>query len=453
MSLNEAQLYNIPKSSRVFISYSHDSPQHKRCVLKLSNRLRSEGIDCNIDQYETCPSEGWFRWMVNQIEEADFVLIVCTDKYEKRFKGKEEAGKGLGAKWEGAIITQELYHSEANNKCIPIVFSPEDSEYIPSILKSATYYALNIEEINDEIYDELYARLTGQKLVLKPDLGELRHLEPIDFLDLVSEQNYEVEIDRNSQKPVIGDLRKVITGDQSYDIPKTLTSPFTDIEFVLIPAGKFMMGSPSGEQDRYNDEGPVHEVIIKNPFYLGKYPVTQKQWEKVMGSNPSHFKGDNLPVEQVSWDGVQKFIKKLAQMEGTDKYRLPSEAEWEYACRAGATTRYSFGDEESKLEEYAWYSDNSGGKTHSVGQKKPNLWGLYDVYGNVWEWVQDEWWDTYNIAPLDGSAWQSKYSYRLSRIVRGGSWNYAARHCRSASRYRYSPGYRNNVGFRLLREI
>ncbi|WP_054864568.1 SEFIR domain-containing protein [Methanosarcina barkeri] len=173
-SLNEIHYNNVPKSSRVFISYSHDSNKHKKSVLLLSNRLRREGIDCNIDQYETSPPEGWFCWMSNQIEEADFVLIVCTENYEKRFKGKDEVGKGMGAKWEGAIITQELYYSGANNKCIPIVFSPQDSEYIPSILKSATYYVLNMEEINDEIYDELYARLTYQKLVIKPDIGKLR---------------------------------------------------------------------------------------------------------------------------------------------------------------------------------------------------------------------------------------------------------------------------------------
>ena len=452
MSLNETQLYNVPKSSRVFISYSHDSPQHKKCVLKLSNRLRSEGIDCNIDQYETCPSEGWFRWMVNQIEEADFVLIVCTEKYEKRFKGKEEVGKGLGAKWEGAIITQELYHSEANNMCIPIVFSPEDSEYIPSILKSATYYALNLEETNNETYDELYARLTGQKLVLKPDLGELRHLEPKNLLVSANEQNYEVELDRNNQKPVIGDLRKLITEYQSYDIPKTFTSPSTGMEFVLIPAGKFMMGSPSDEMDRYDSEGPAHEVTIKNPFYLGKYPVTQKQWEKVMGSNPSRFKGDNLPVEQVSWDDVQIFIKKLAEMEGTDKYRLPSEAEWEYGCRAGTTTRYFFGGEDSKLGDYAWYYGNSGYKIHPIGQKKPNSWGLYDIHGNVWEWVQDKWHDNYEGAPSDGSAWEDGDSSR--RVMRGGGQNCIARDCGSAGRARNDPSNRDaGVGFRLLRKL
>ena len=158
-----------------------------------------------------------------------------------------------------------------------------------------------------------------------------------------------------------------------------------DMEFVLIQPGEFDMGSPVNETGRGNDEGPVHHVTISEAFYLGKYEVTQKQWHEVMGYSPSHFKGDDLPAENVSWDDVQEFIKKLNKKENTHKYRLPSEAEWEYAARAGTTTRYSFGDDDSKLGEYAWYNENSGGKTHPVGNKGANPWGLYDVHGNVWE--------------------------------------------------------------------
>jgi formylglycine-generating enzyme required for sulfatase activity len=130
--------------------------------------------------------------------------------------------------------------------------------------------------------------------------------------------------------------------------------------------------------------------------------------------SPSVFKGDNLPVVSVSWDDVQQFIKKLNEKEGTNKYRLPSEAEWEYAAHAGTTTRYSFGDDESMLVDYAWYDANSGNKTHEVGQKKPNPWGLYDIYGNVWEWVQDKYHDSYNGAPIDGSAWEGDGSVPMA---------------------------------------
>ncbi|MCD4797519.1 MAG: formylglycine-generating enzyme family protein, partial [Methanosarcinales archaeon] len=163
------------------------------------------------------------------------------------------------------------------------------------------------------------------------------------------------------------------------------------MKFKLTHSGEFMMGS-----EKYSSEKPIHKVTINEQFHLGTYSVTQREWKAVMGTNPSHFKGDDLPVENVSWDNVQEFIKKFNKKENTHKYRLPSEAEWEYAARAGTTTRYSFGDDDSKLGEYAWYSENSGDKTHPVGKKGANPWGLYDVHGNIWEWVQDEWHDTYN---------------------------------------------------------
>jgi formylglycine-generating enzyme required for sulfatase activity len=218
------------------------------------------------------------------------------------------------------------------------------------------------------------------------------------------------------------------------------------MKFTLIPAGEFYMGS-----EEYDDEKPVHKVKIKNPFYLGTYPVTQREWKAVMRRNPSDFKGDDLPVVGVSWDDVQGFIITLNEKEGTDKYRLPSEAEWEYACRAGTTTRYSFGDSESKLGGYAWSDENSDYKTHPVGQKKSNSWGLYDMHGNVWEWVEDEWHDDYDGAPTDGSAWGGD---GVDRVHRGGGWLYTAEFCRSALRFCRPPGYRDiDIGFRLLREL
>ena len=224
------------------------------------------------------------------------------------------------------------------------------------------------------------------------------------------------------------------------------------MEFVLIQSGEFDMGSPANETGRFNDEGPIHRVTISEAFYLGKYPVTQKQWHEVMGDHPSSFKGDDLPVENVSWDSAKEFIKKLNKKENTQKYRLPSEAEWEYAARAGTTTRYSFGDDDSKLGQYAWYDENSGKKTHPVGNKEANPWGLYDVHGNVWEWVQDEWHNTYNGAPSDGSAWEDGVSAR--RVYRGGSWFGYARYCRPALRFSYAPGDRYHaLGFRLLQEM
>ncbi len=211
-----------------------------------------------------------------------------------------------------------------------------------------------------------------------------------------------------------------------------------------------MMGSDVDEPE----EKPAHEVSIERAYYLGKYEVTQKQWVEVMDSNPSIFKGDSLPVENVSWNDVQFFIRKLNEMEGTERYHLPSEAEWEYACRAGTTTRYSFGDNPSDLGDYAWYDYNSGYKTHPVGQKKPNSWGLYDMHGNVLELCQDTWFSDYEGTPADGSALELPSFYQTRRVVRGGSWDYGSWLCRSPYRYfDHQDSRRNRLGFRLLMEV
>ena len=217
------------------------------------------------------------------------------------------------------------------------------------------------------------------------------------------------------------------------------------MKFKLIPAGSFMMGS---EED--SDEQPVHQVTITNSFYLGIYEVTQAQWVVVMGSNPSYLTDDSRPVEQVSWYDVQDFIAQLNDLEGTDKYRLPTEAEWEYACRAGSTTAYCFGDDESQLTQYAWYRRNAFAPTHPVGQKLPNAWGLYDMPGNVWEWCAD-WYGSNYYSSSPGVDPQGPGS-GSDRVMRGGSWLSGAGACRSAYRYWNVPDYRDSsFGFRLAR--
>ena len=222
------------------------------------------------------------------------------------------------------------------------------------------------------------------------------------------------------------------------------------LEVVLIPAGEFLMGSPDPDKDAQTQEKPQHRVRITKPFYLGKYPVTQEQWEAVMGGNPSHFKGPMSPVEMVSWDDCQKFLNKLSAKSGNHrrKFRLPTEAQWEYACRAGSATCYYFGDGESALGEYAWHNANSDSRTHPVGEKKPNAWGLYDMHGNVWQWCED-WFDDnfYKGTPVDDPAGPSAGSDRVSR---GGSWSYTAKFCRSASRNGNGlDNCNNNLGFRV----
>ena len=236
------------------------------------------------------------------------------------------------------------------------------------------------------------------------------------------------------------------------EIPKTYTNSL-GMEFVLVEAGEFMMGAVPQDKKAYVYEEPQHKVRITEPFYIGKFPVTQEEWEKVMGNNPSYFQkaGKKAPVETVSWNDCQEFIKKLGKKEGKT-YRLPTEAEWEYAARGGGAAGsyvYTYGDDAGKLGDYAWYDDNSSGTTHPVGQKKPNSIGLYDMMGNVWEWCEDcfdE--DFYKNSPSADPKGVENDEYRS---IRGGSWYYFARNSRLSYRNNYDPDNRNfSFGVRLV---
>ena len=228
------------------------------------------------------------------------------------------------------------------------------------------------------------------------------------------------------------------------------------LDLISIPGGSFMMGSPSTETGRSNDEGPQHNVNI-SPFFMGKYEVTQAQYQAVMGNNPSNFKGAKRPVEQVTWDDAVEFCRKLTQTQKTGKtYRLPSEAEWEYACRARTTTPFYFGetitpDLVNYNGNYPYGSAPKGldrQQTTDVGSFPPNVFGLYDMHGNVWEWCSDKWHDNYNGAPTDGSSWETGGSEY--RVRRGGSWCNNAVNCRSAYRNRNSAVDRSSgIGFRV----
>jgi formylglycine-generating enzyme required for sulfatase activity len=229
------------------------------------------------------------------------------------------------------------------------------------------------------------------------------------------------------------------------------------MEFVKIPAGSFLMGCSQGDTECEEDEKPQHKVTISKSFYMGKFEVTQGQWKKVMGeglfgigeNNPSDNKtcGDDCSVENVSWNDVQEFIQKLNEKEGSNKYRLPTEAEWEYSARAGSKTKYYWGD--TIKDEYLWYGGNSGNTTHPVGKKKPNAWGLYDMTGNVWEWVGD-WYGSDNYKNASGYDPKGSNS-GVTRVTRGGSWNFDAWHSRLSNRiYNYPDGRYNSYGFRLL---
>jgi formylglycine-generating enzyme required for sulfatase activity len=215
---------------------------------------------------------------------------------------------------------------------------------------------------------------------------------------------------------------------------------------VVIPEGRFEMGSKL-----YRDEQPIHSVNVSG-FLLGRTEVTQGQWNAVMGSNPSHFSqcGDDCPVEQVSWDEARDFARRLSLKTGKG-YRLPSEAEWEYAARAGSTTMWSFGDNENQLGDYGWFSSNSLSASRRVAEKKPNAFGVFDMHGNVLEWVEDCRHRDYNGAPADGSAWTTACSENF-RVTRGGFWRGNPWALRSAYRNWDLPGSRgHHLGLRIAR--
>ncbi len=233
--------------------------------------------------------------------------------------------------------------------------------------------------------------------------------------------------------------------------PVEITTNSIGMKLRLIPAGEFMMGSPGTESNA--DDETQHRVTLTKPFYLGVTEVTQEQYQKVMGKNPSQFKGPQNPVEKVRWADAVEFCRKLSAMPAEKTaghvYRLPTEAEWEYACRSGTTTAYGFGDDASRLGDYGWYDNkNSGRTTHPVGGKQPNGWGLYDMHGNVMEWCQD-WYGDYPSRSTTDPTGATSGSYRVSR---GGSWSSIAWNCRSAHRDWDTPGRRYYyLGFRVLR--
>ncbi|MFH1177475.1 MAG: formylglycine-generating enzyme family protein [Acidobacteriota bacterium] len=268
-----------------------------------------------------------------------------------------------------------------------------------------------------------------------------------------------------AQAPAVHRLRRrLYARPPDAEITVTLPGGVPLVLVRILGGSPFAMGVTADERGGSPYEMPQHEVVIAQDFYLGKYEVTQAQWQAVTGSNPSRFSscGPTCPVERVSWNDITApggFIDKLNQLVCTTKFRLPTEAEWEYAARAGSATRFSHGDVLECTDscfpcathaEFMWWCGNALTTTHPVGQKLANTWGLYDMHGNVWEWVQDSFHDSYTGAPVDGSAWEAPPG--SSRVYRGGSWFNAAGLSRSAQRNSTSAaGQASGVGFRLAR--
>lgn len=337
-----------------------------------------------------------------------------------------------------------------------------------------------LEDPDDFVRIEIEAALKQQIPVVPVLVGEAKVPRPQQLPDCLAELTKSQATAVRPGRSLPGDL-DILVQDVVRAIaavPMEAASPavaeaarlsvqITDsisMKLALIPAGEFLMGSPETEPGRSVNEFQ-HRVRITEPFYLGVYPVTQEEYEALMGENPSHFEGDErLPVERVCWLDAVKFCNRLSErtdrspyyrfvdefvrVRGGEGYRLPTEAEWEYACRAGTSAPWYCGNDENGVGDVAWHDANSNGRAHPVGEKGPNAWGLFDMHGNVWEWCED-WYGNYSDAEVTDPRGPSETT---DRVFRGGSWGFQAEYCRSASRRRNLPEYRrNSLGFRVAR--
>jgi formylglycine-generating enzyme required for sulfatase activity len=312
---------------------------------------------------------------------------------------------------------------------------------------------LRLDASNSEGLTLKFKALAISRALEAGNFEELLRLDPKNREGLALKSKAEAEAKEKaeaiSRALAAGDYEAVLRVDASklpaeafLKLPPIKNS--IGLELKLLPTGKFTMGSSEGGDET------AHQGTLTRPFYLGVYEVTQEQYERVMGKNSSYFEGALNPVEQVSWEDAVEFCQKLSALPEEQAagrvYRLPTEAEWEYACRAGSTTKYSFGDNDSQLEDHAWFGQNSGSKTHPVGEKEPNAWGLYDMHGNVWEWCSD-WYGEYPRIAVSDPTGPKEGSLRVSR---GGSWTREAALCRSAYRVGNYPSLRtSSLGFRL----
>ncbi|MBO1069013.1 MAG: SUMF1/EgtB/PvdO family nonheme iron enzyme [Dolichospermum sp. DEX189] len=435
----------------VFLCHnSKDKPE----VEKIRTELLQRGIDSWLDKYDFEPFRPW----QDQLEE-----IIGQIKAAAIFIGSSGVGP-----WADLEMHSFLAEFVKRKLRMGLVILPsckytftELEEQTPRFLRS--FHWVDFRQHDPEPLGQLIWGITGRKPDLPPNKppGEEKNKSPYQ-LKIFQFQTAQISL----TSALLGFVKK----PEINRIPKNaeyFTQNLPDgvtLEMVAIPGGTFIMGSPENEEGRTSVESPQHQVTVP-PFFMGKYPVTQEQWravaalEKVnidLKSDPSYFKGDNLPVECVSWNDAQEFCDRLSRM-ANKTYRLPSEAEWEYACRGGTTTPFYCGETISTdLANYNGnytYGQGQKGqyreKTTEVGIFPANPFGLYDMCGNVWEWCEDGWHGNYINAPTDGSAWTSLSSQH--KLLRGGSWGNDPAYCRSAYRSNYDLGLNNSpVGFRVV---
>ncbi len=484
----------------MFLSYSHDSGAHRAWVRQLAEQLRANGVDVILDQWDLRAGADVVRFMEQGIMEADRVLMVCTANYV----AKAEERKG-GAGYEGMIVTGQMARATQTIKFVPIVRDNASAALIPAFLGQRLWLDFRDDRSFDERLLELLHDLHEVPRFVKPPLGPSPFATPPRSAPKVSEPEpgsdpalpsttlplRPVEFTtaqlRLEGSACLVERRVLSVKGFEEELGKGLS-----LRLLEIPAGRFWMGSPPEELDRRENEGPQHEVIIKS-FFLSQTPITQAQWRKVarweereneswgreLDANPSWFQNrdgqgearllegetstDQRPVERVSWGDAMEFCARLSQRTGR-RYTLPSEAQWEYACRAGTATPFHYGETiTSELANYDATSTYANGpkgedrrQTTPVGMFPSNAWGLQDMHGNVWEWCLDDWHGSYSGSPTDGSAWldggglNHEVNRDRFRLLRGGSWFDGPGGCRSAFRDCSSPDDRCGlVGFRV----
>jgi formylglycine-generating enzyme required for sulfatase activity len=430
----------------------HNS-QDKPAVIEIANQLKANNINPWLDKWHLRPGSSWQDSLEDQIDQIRTAAV---------FVGNS----GLGP-WQIEEIKAFL-RAFVNRKCpvIPVLLpnAPKEPK-LPVFLQGLMW--VDFREHDPEPLGQLIWGITG----IKPDSPPLTLKKPPEEEKNKSPYQLKTFPFQTAQISLTSALLGLVKSSEIQRITKNANYFGEDLgngvilEMVDIPGGTFKMGSPKNQEGYHSSQSPQHEVTVP-PFFMGKYPVTQQQWRVVaalenvnidLKSDPSHFKGDNLPVECVSWDDAQEFCARLSRM-ANKTYRLPTEAEWEYACRGGTTTPFYCGETISTdLANYNgnwnwnWTYGQYREKTTEVGIFPANPFGLYDMCGNVWEWCEGGWHKNYINAPIDGSAWTSSSSKPGQR---GGSWDSLPGYCRCASRFNYITDHRyligDTLGFRVV---
>ncbi|NEZ60332.1 SUMF1/EgtB/PvdO family nonheme iron enzyme [Adonisia turfae] len=433
---------------RIFLAHASED---KAAVTDLYNRLKASGFEPWLDKVNLLPGQSWRAEIPKAIKNSH-VFIACLSQKSIQKQGYIQREFKMALNEMADRPSGQIY-------LIPVRL---DDCRIPDLrqedygISLSDYQWVNFFESDG--YDRLVKGIeTGFADVLAQPGASQPALETFSFEVVTVDRKGTV----NHREQKSAAYYRADLGSGVY------------LDLVKIPWGRFWMGSPDSETDRFDREGPQHKVQVPE-FYMGKYPVTQRQWRAVsllddvdieLKPDPSQFKGDSRPVERVSWYETVEFCQRLARHTGAE-YRLPSEAEWEYACRAGTATSFHFGAtittelanyRGTDAKEYGWSGSYGAGpkgeyrqQTTDIGRFSANAFGLYGMHGNVYDWCQDHWHDNYDGAPTDGSAWITD-NEQARRVVRGGAWNYSPRYCRSAYRVNGTPGYRvNYIGFRVV---